>query len=217
MDDLVISVVGLGKLGSPLLACFASRGIQVIGVDVNEHTLEHLGKGRAPVFEPHLEELLQTNRERISVTPDYTWAVRESSMTFVVVPTPSQTDGLFSLKHVLAACEKIGEALRQKSGFHVVVITSTMLPEDMESAILPALERWSGKRCGRDFGLCSARVIVVATPWQEFKRLQPEQFAHNPRRMVLDCWRILPAEQMSSVADYFTIGKFPPCRTPPER
>jgi len=48
---------------------------------------------------------------------------------------------------------------------------------------------------------------VVATPWDEFKRLQPHQFERNPPRVVFDCWRILPAEAMGRVTDYVTIGQ----------
>jgi UDPglucose 6-dehydrogenase len=58
----------------------------------------------------------------------------------------------------------------------------------------------------------NAQLVVIATPWDEFKRLRPEQFAHNPRRVVFDCWRILPAEEMSRVTEYITIGK---CSTSP--
>ncbi len=154
MSEPTLSVIGLGKLGSPLLACFASAGFDVIGVDVNERNLERLRQGRAPVMEPRLEEILQANRNRISVTSDCALAVSRSEITYVVVPTPSEPDGLFSLKYVLAACERIGDALRQKASFHVVAITSTVLPQNMESAILPALEYRSGKVCGQGFGLC---------------------------------------------------------------
>ena len=161
MDEPVISVVGLGKIGSPLLACFAACGYRAIGVDVNEGYLELIRDGRAPVPEPHVKELLQAHRDRISVTPDCVAAVMDSEMTFVAVPTPSERDGTYSLKHVLAVCEQIGDALRQKPGFHVVVVTSTVLPQDMETSVLPALERRSAKICGRDFGLCYSPEFVA--------------------------------------------------------
>jgi UDPglucose 6-dehydrogenase len=54
----------------------------------------------------------------------------------------------------------------------------------------------------------AAELVVIATPWDEFKRLRPEQFAHNPRRVVFDCWRLLPAEEMRRVTDYVTIGVY---------
>ncbi|HET8998891.1 MAG TPA: nucleotide sugar dehydrogenase [bacterium] len=161
MKDLVISVVGLGKIGSPLLACFAACGYRAIGVDLNERSLALIRDGRAPVPEPHVKELFQTHRDRISVTADCVAAVVDSGMTFVAVPTPSERDGTYSLKHVLAVCDQIGDALRQKPEFHVVVVTSTVLPQDMETNVLPVLEKRSAKVCGREFGLCYSPEFVA--------------------------------------------------------
>jgi UDPglucose 6-dehydrogenase len=154
MDDPVVSIVGLGKLGSPMMACLASRGCRVVGVDTNETYLRLLRDGRSPVNEPDVEDLLRAHRGRISVTNDHQAAVMMSQITFVVVATPSQEDGTFSLRYVQAACEKIGEALRGKREFHVIVITSTVLPEDTETTVRRTLEAASGKTCGTDFGLC---------------------------------------------------------------
>jgi UDPglucose 6-dehydrogenase len=154
MDGPVLSVIGLGKLGCPMLACLASRDFTVLGLDTNQETLSLLRDGRAPVAEPHLEELLRAHRERIRLTADYKVAVMESEASFVVVPTPSQADGTFSLRYVQDACERIGDVLAFKKNFHTVVITSTVLPQDMETKVAPLLEQRSGKTCGRDFGLC---------------------------------------------------------------
>jgi UDPglucose 6-dehydrogenase len=154
MDDPVVSIVGLGKLGCPMMACLASRGCRVIGVDTNEAYLRLLREGHPPVNEPSLAELLRAHGDRISVTNDHRTAVLASQITFVVVATPSKDDGTYSLRYVQAACENIGSALREKRGFHVVAITSTVLPEDMDTTVRPILEATSGRRCGEDFGLC---------------------------------------------------------------
>ncbi len=161
MNDRAISVVGLGKIGSPILACLAACGYRVIGVDVDERSLDLIRNGRAPVPEPGVAELLRKHRGRISVTRDCQAAVTESGMTFIAVPTPSELDGTYSLTHVRAVCEQIGSALRRKAGFHVVVVTSTLLPQDMETGVLPTLEHHSAKRCGRDFGLCYSPEFVA--------------------------------------------------------
>jgi UDPglucose 6-dehydrogenase len=55
--------------------------------------------------------------------------------------------------------------------------------------------------------LQNSHVIAITTPWEEFKSIQPEQIAHNPRRVILDCWRILSPDRIAPVADYLTIGK----------
>jgi UDPglucose 6-dehydrogenase len=159
-----ISVVGLGRLGAPIAACFASRGNYVIGVDVNPETVRLVNEGHSPVFEPGLGELLCANRERIVATDDHQEAIQRSEITFVVVPTPSDDQGGFSLRHVLRACERIGEALREKVDYHLVVLTSTVLPGATDSEVKPMLEERSGKRCGPDFGLCfSPEFIALGT------------------------------------------------------
>src|SRR5689334_11925233 len=114
MSDLVLSVVGLGKIGSPMLACLAACGYRVIGVDVDERSLELIRNGRAPVPEPGVGELLQAHRGRVSVTQDHHAAVMESDMTFIAVPTPTAPDGRYSLKYVQQVCDRVGEALGRK-------------------------------------------------------------------------------------------------------
>jgi len=149
-----ISVIGLGKLGSPLAAVLASKGHTVIGVDLNEQFVLAVNNGKAPVIEPGLDEAMQKCHTRLSATTDCREAVSKTELTFVIVPTPSESSGGFSLKYVLSAAEAIGKALRDKDEFHVVVLTSTVMPGATENEVLPALEKHSGKQCGRDFGLC---------------------------------------------------------------
>jgi UDPglucose 6-dehydrogenase len=149
-----ISVVGLGKLGACMAATMASKGAHVMGVDVNPSTVEALNAGRAPVFEPHLQEMIAANRPRLRATLSFDEAVAASSMSFIVVPTPSDKRGGFSIRYAEQAARSIGRALRSKSDYHLVILTSTVLPGSTEYGILPALEEESGKKCGRDFGLC---------------------------------------------------------------
>ena len=159
-----ISVVGLGKLGAVLAAVLADRQHRVIGVDVNRDNVSAINQGLAPVSEPGLEELIRSNAERLSAGVDLTTAVRETDITFVVVPTPSVADGTFSLRHVLSAAESIALALRDKSSYHLVVISSTVLPGSTGGEVLPLIERVSGKKCGADFGLCyNPEFIALGT------------------------------------------------------
>ena len=96
-------------------------------------------------------------------------AVHNSEVTFVVVGTPSEEGGGFSLQYVLPTCEAIGRALCTKKGYHLVVLTSTVMPGSTGGAVVAALERASGKRCGRDFGLCySPEFIALGTVIRDF-------------------------------------------------
>ncbi len=149
-----ISVVGLGKLGVPLAACLAYRGFQVTGVDLDESKVESINKRIPPVFEPGLKELLQTSQGKLTATDDYDEAIGSSEVTFILVPTPSDEQGGFSVRYVNQACERIGAVLRNKSAYHLVVVTSTVLPGAVENELKPILEEQSGKSCGEEFGLC---------------------------------------------------------------
>jgi UDPglucose 6-dehydrogenase len=137
-----------------MAAVFAAKGHDVIGLDVNPRFLADLGAGKAPVEEPRLQEMIDTGRSRLSVTSDHEELVAKSDVTFIIVPTPSDSNGIFTNDYVIAAVEKIGEALRKKAGYHVVVVTSTVMPGSMDGPIGQALERTSGRRVGADVGLC---------------------------------------------------------------
>lgn len=149
-----ISVVGLGKLGSPLAAVFASKGFTVTGTDLNRSYVDALAAGLAPVDEPRLQELITENAARLRATTDCPAAVAASDITFVIVPTPSDTSGRFSNEYLLAALPPIGEGIRRKAGYHLVVITSTVMPGSTGGGLREALERHSGRQVGVDVGLC---------------------------------------------------------------
>jgi UDPglucose 6-dehydrogenase len=148
-----ISIVGLGKLGAPMAAVMAHKGHMVVGVDVNPAFVNAVNQGCAPVREPGLAEMIQVNRERLSATLDYEAAVLATEATFIIVPTPSGADGKFSMRFVLDAAEKIGQALRKKD-WHLVVLSSTVMPGSTAGGLVPAIEANSGKQCGLDFGVC---------------------------------------------------------------
>lgn len=160
-EQQTVSVIGLGKLGSPMVACLAEKGYSVIGVDVNPAFVEQINQGKAPVQEPGLAEMLERNRDRIRATTDYAEAVVGSNATFIIVPTPSEASGGFSIRYVLTAIEQIGQALRHKDEFHLVVITSTVMPGATGGPIREALEAASGKRCGEGFGLCYSPEFIA--------------------------------------------------------
>jgi len=137
-----------------MAAVMAHKGNTVVGVDVNPAFVTAIQDGRPPVNEPGLAELISANRGRLSATLDYTEAILATDVTFIIVPTPSDADGTFSMRYVMSAAEKIGEALRRKDDWHLVVLSSTVMPGSTGGKLLPALEAHSGKKCGPDFGLC---------------------------------------------------------------
>lgn len=132
----------------------ASKGFRVAGVDVDAEKVAAVNKGKAPIQEPGLSELIWKSRARLSATSDTEDAVMRSDLTFVVVPTPSAKSGGFSLRYVLPAMVEIGKALAKKDERHVVVLTSTVMPGSMDGQVIPAIEAASGKKCPSDFGAC---------------------------------------------------------------
>jgi UDPglucose 6-dehydrogenase len=156
-----VSVFGLGKLGMCLAACAAHRGASVVGVDVSPRTVMLVNQGQSPVSETGLPEMIGAHRDRLVATHDYMRAVTESDISFIVVPTPSEHSGRFSLRYVNQAVEAIGKALRNKSGYHLVVVVSTVLPGSIGFDILPLLEATSGRKCGRELGLCYGPEFIA--------------------------------------------------------
>jgi UDPglucose 6-dehydrogenase len=149
-----ISIIGLGKLGAPMAAVMAHKGNTVVGVDINPLYVKAIREGRPPVNEPHLAEMIEANRERLTATESFEEAILATDVTFIIVPTPSGPDGRFSMEYVLKAAEKIGAALRKKEAWHLVVLSSTVMPGSAGGVLLPALCKYSGKQCPEDFGLC---------------------------------------------------------------
>jgi UDPglucose 6-dehydrogenase len=156
-----ISVIGLGKLGASMAAAFASRGMNVVGVDISERSVAAINAGNAPVHETGLDEMISANKARIRATLDHEDAILNSDITFVIVPTPSDDRGAFSLQYAEWAFREIGRGLAQKKTYHNVVLTSTVLPGATRQGLLPILERESGKRGGTDFGLCYSPEFIA--------------------------------------------------------
>jgi UDPglucose 6-dehydrogenase len=141
----------------------------VVGVDVDEAKVEAINELRAPVFETGLEERLRQGAGRISATTDVAAAVAGTDVTMIIVPTPSDEDGTFSLRYALPACEAVGRALRDLDRYHLVAITSTVMPGATGGPLQEALEQASGKRAGVDFGLCySPEFIALGSVIRDF-------------------------------------------------
>ena len=152
-----------------MAACLAARGIAVIGVDNDAHKVKEIQSLRSPVNETGLAEWLLRSAGRLTATQDIEAAVRDTDITFVVVATPSEPSGGFSLRYVEPVCQAIGRGLAQKSAYHVVCLTSTVMPGTTGGPVREALEKSSGKRIGADFGLCySPEFIALGSVIRDF-------------------------------------------------
>ncbi len=144
-----------------MAAVLASAGHRVIGVDLNDRAVRAINEGLAPVPETGLDDLMRDVSDRLSATTDMRQAVAKTDVTFVVVATPSEVGGEFSLKYVVPAMQEIGAALAEKDGYHLVVLTSTVMPGTTGGPIRQALEQASGKQAGVEFGLCYSPEFIA--------------------------------------------------------
>jgi len=151
-----VSVFGLGYVGSVTAACLASKGHSVVGVDLSPSKVEQLNAGRSPIVEPQIAALAEEAHKssRLRATTDSASAIMETDISFLCVGTPSLRSGKLDLGHVEPVCREIGKVLKSKDAFHLVVLRSTVLPGTAETIVIPALEQTSGKRLGKDFGVC---------------------------------------------------------------
>lgn len=154
-----ISVVGLGKLGSCLMAVLASSH-EVLGVDTSDKIVRSINDVVAPVEEPGLQSLMTANRERFTATTNYE-RIKDTDVTFVIVPTPSNEDGTFNNDFVLSAATSIGKAIRTKTSEHLVVITSTVMPGTTAGPVREQLEMFSGRTVGVGLGLCYSPHLIA--------------------------------------------------------
>ena len=152
-----ISVLGTGYVGLCTAVGFASKGYTVISSDVDIAKVAKIKNGIPPFHEPSLPEMLKQtiqNGHLKCLANKTKEAVLDTDITYIAVGTPSKLDGSIDLKFIEDVSSEIGKALNQKSGYHVVVVKSTVVPGTSQNTVKPNLEEQSKKTCGKDFGLC---------------------------------------------------------------
>jgi UDPglucose 6-dehydrogenase len=166
-----ISIVGTGYVGLVSGACMADRGHTVICIDIDQSKVDMINSGTAPIHETGLPDLLKRNvGKRLSGTADLAGAVAATDITFIAVGTPA-VDGHIDLRYVEQAAAEIGAALRDKPGFHTVVVKSTVIPGTTDGVVRKSVERTSGKRAGHDFGLgMNPEFLTEGTAVEDFMR-----------------------------------------------
>ena len=155
-EILKVSVFGLGYVGTVSAGCLAQSGHEVVGVDPVATKVDLINQGQSPIIEAQINEIIASavKSGRIRATQDAIQAILNTELSFVCVGTPSQANGNLDLTYIRRICEQIGEALKQKSSRHTVVIRSTILPGTMRNIVIPVLQEISGKKAGTDFGVC---------------------------------------------------------------
>lgn len=157
-----ISVVGLGKLGLPFALCLAKKGFKVIGIDTNQYVIDSLKNGIAPIIEPGLNDLLKKFYHNFHPSVFHKEAIEKTDITFIIVATPSDKTGNFSNKYVESALKSLCRALKESpKKYHLFVIGSTVMPQSLEKRIIPLIEKYSGRKLNKGFGVCYVPDFVA--------------------------------------------------------
>ena len=148
-----ISVIGTGYVGLVSAVCFAEIGHDCVCVDIDQSKVTRINAGEPPIHENGLEPMLKRHiGQRLKATTDLSSSVIDSDITFIAVGTPFDGQNI-DLTYVREVARQVGTTLREKNGYHVVVVKSTVVPGTTDQVVLPILEEASGKRAGEDFGV----------------------------------------------------------------
>ncbi len=150
-----IAVAGLGFVGLSIAVFFASKGYRVLVSSNDKEKVSLTRKGKTPFFEPELEQALKKALEKgtLRLVIGRGEAISEADVIFVTVGTPSLSDGAANLKFVKETAEEIGKAMKEEEDYKLIVVKSTVPPGTTENIVRPILEKHSGKKAGKDFGL----------------------------------------------------------------
>jgi UDP-N-acetyl-D-mannosaminuronate dehydrogenase len=154
-------VVGLTRQGFALLARFASRGHRVAGVDPRPEVLAELALGRSGLRDDAIDTALTAAvvAGRVATSGSALGAIMDSDATFLMLENDAE-----ARRGWLAAARTAGIALRSKRGYHLLVIVGDLPPGTLRRRLIPEIERASGKRLSRDFGLCVSPVTDATGP-----------------------------------------------------
>jgi len=151
-----ISIFGLGYIGCVLSACFAKKGLEVIGVDIDSFKVESINNGLSPIIEPGLTPLIReaTNKGSLRATNDVHFAINNTDISMICVGTPSLPNGNIDYTYLKRVVKEIANALLIKNSNHTIITRSTILPGTTNTIIKPILLEVCGEKLFLDIKLC---------------------------------------------------------------
>ena len=146
-----ITVVGCGYVGLVSGACFANLGNQVLCVDIDEKKIALLKKGKLPIYEPGLEELVRegVKEKNLSFTADLRSAVRRSEVIIIAVGTPPRENGEADLSFV----ENVAKTVAKEIKAYKLIVEKSTVPVQTGQWIKQTISRYAKK--GASFDVAS--------------------------------------------------------------
>ncbi|MFX0033311.1 MAG: UDP-glucose dehydrogenase family protein [Promethearchaeota archaeon] len=194
-----VSILGTGFIGLCSAACFANKDIKVLASTHNEKKAKIINEGKAPFFEAGLQEIMDNIKknkpEMFQCLTDPIKAVLETDISMITQGTPMREDKSINLSFIESTAKEIGEALKQKDKYHLVVVRSTVVPRTTRNLVGKIITEISNKEAGKDFGLC----------------MQPEFLAEgrsiedtlNPDRIVIGEFDVKSGAMLQEFYEYF--------------
>ena len=168
-----IAVVGLGFVGLSISSVLASKNYNVIGIDIDNQKCSDIRNGLLPLFEPDLENTLRIGlKKKLTISNNFS-LIKNCDMIFVTVGTPQKSNGAIELSMIKKATTTIGQIIRKSKKSPIIFIKSTVVPGTAENVILPILEKKSGKKANRDFGIISNPEFL-----QESNAIRDTKYPH---------------------------------------
>ena len=168
-----IAIIGLGFVGLSLTSVLASKGFNVVGIDVDKEKCRKISKGVSSFFEPNLEKTLRKGlKNKLQIQSDIS-VVQDCDLIFVTVGTPQDKTGAIDLSIIKKAMNSLGKSIRKSKKQQTILVKSTVVPGTMKDIILPILENNSKKKAGKDFGLISNPEFL-----QESTAIRDTEFPH---------------------------------------
>ena len=124
-----ISVIGLGKLGTPLAYFLASKGFTIYGYDKDKNITNKLNKGINPHVTENLSDFIKKYKKKVIISNDLSYVLKNTEITFIILPTPSLKSGAFDNNYIIRTLNNIKSLVPNNRKYHLINITSTVMPE----------------------------------------------------------------------------------------
>jgi len=160
-----ISVIGSGWVGTAIGMGLAKLGNKVIFYDV-------VDKKGLPNFSTDIE-----------------YAIKNSDVSFICVPTPTNDDGTIDLSYIKVAAKNVGTALADKESYHVIAVKSTVVPGTTENVVIPIVEHSSKKSVsGGALGICMNPEFLteISGTWSTEEKMKKDFFTED--RIVIGAY-----------------------------